>query len=300
MKKIFRKYFLSCIAAILGCLAACNDRSYNDHNLKADNMDSIAKKNKDTAKGITGSAGYIYVDDGGTGDIPVVFIHSFGGSTQHWGFQLSHLRHSRRAVAFDIRGHGLSDPPADNDFTVQSMVHDLEAVVNSLNIQRFILVGHSMGGATAIAYAAAHSDRVAGLMLTGTPGKTPEQQSKPVIASLESDKYEKVMEDYMKQLLANARPSVDSLERKGMKKLSKETSISIIKEMFRYDPLPDLAKYNGPKLIVYTSRENQPNALYRQVPWVSSKLVQGTSHWVQLDKPEAFNGIMDEFLNSVK
>jgi pimeloyl-ACP methyl ester carboxylesterase len=294
------KYIVCCMALSAFGLYACNENPNSNQRIKTDNMDTMTK-NRETAKGISGTAGLIYVDDGGSGNnLPVIFLHSFGGSTQHWAPQLAHLRGKRRAVAYDSRGHGLSDKPADNDYSVHSLAADLAAVVDSLHIPRFILVGHSQGGATSIAYAAAHPDRVAGLLLEGTPGKTPAQQSRSIIASLESDKYERVMEDYMKTLLTNARPSVDTLERSGMKKLSKEACLAIIREMFNYDPLPDLSKYSGPKLIVYSAREAQPNSLFKQVPWVPNRMVQGTSHWIHLDKPEAFNNIMDEFLKSVK
>jgi pimeloyl-ACP methyl ester carboxylesterase len=157
-----------------------------------------------------------------------------------------------------------------------------------------------MGGSAAIAYAGTHPDRVAGLMLVGTPGKTPQEQSKPVIASLESDQYDKVMEEYMKQLLTNARPEVEKIERDGMHKLSRETSLSIIKAEFKFDPLPFLKKYPGPKLIVSADGERQPNALHSLLPHIPHQTIPGTSHWVQMDKPGEFNDIMDEFLKTVK
>src|SRR5436190_1999633 len=45
---------------------------------------------------IMGPAGQLHVDDGGTGGLPVVFVHSFAGSTAHWAEQLAHLRPPRR------------------------------------------------------------------------------------------------------------------------------------------------------------------------------------------------------------
>jgi pimeloyl-ACP methyl ester carboxylesterase len=158
-----------------------------------------------------------------------------------------------------------------------------------------------MGGSSAISYAAIEPERVAGLVLVGTPGKTPQEQSKPIIASLESDQYDKVMDDYMKSLLVNAKPEVDSLVRKGSKKISKEASLIIIKDLFAYDPLPLLQRYPGPKLIVSTTREaEQPNALFKQLGDVPYKTIAGTSHWVQLDKPDEFNKILDEFIERVE
>src|SRR6266508_2399049 len=105
----------------------------------------------------------LHVDDGGAGGVPVVFVHSFAGSSSHWSAQLVHLRKNRRAVALDLRGHGRSAPPRDNDYAIDSLAGDVAAVVDRLGLNRFVLVGHSIGGAAAIAYAGAHPERVAGL-----------------------------------------------------------------------------------------------------------------------------------------
>ena len=74
---------------------------------------ATAERNK-----IQGEEGYIFVDDGGSGNLPVVFTHSFGGDVSHWTNQLSHIRETRRAVALDFRGHGKSD--ASLEFTFYS------------------------------------------------------------------------------------------------------------------------------------------------------------------------------------
>ena len=284
-------------------LLSCNNSSKTetDNNSKTDTMNTatIEKKNK-PINNIKGAAGHLYVDDGGNGGIPVLFVHSFGGSTQHWAAQLEHLRTNRQAVAFDLRGHGQSDAPGNNDYNVESLTNDIAAVADSLKLKRFMLVGHSMGGSAAIAYAGKHPDRVAGLLLTGTPGKTPKEQAAPIIASLESDKYEKVMEDYMKQLLANAKPETEKLEREGMNKISKEASLSIIKAAFQFDPLPSLRNYPGPKLIVSASKDEQPGSLHQLLPEIPFKKVEGTSHWIQMDKPDEFNKILDGFLEKVE
>ena len=67
-----------------------------------------------TIEQVKGTAGLLHVDDDGTGGVPVVFVHSFTGDTTHWSAQLEHLRKTRRAVAFDLRGHGQSESPSGN------------------------------------------------------------------------------------------------------------------------------------------------------------------------------------------
>src|SRR5258706_7893782 len=117
---------------------------------------------------ITGPAGELYVDDGGSGGggtVPVLFAHSYAGNSAHWRAQLAPLRPRRRAVAIDLRGHGQSDPPASGNYPVPALAEDIAAVADALELRRFVLVGHSMGGAAASAYAGKHPERISGLVL---------------------------------------------------------------------------------------------------------------------------------------
>jgi pimeloyl-ACP methyl ester carboxylesterase len=70
-------------------------------------------------------------------------------------------------VRYDERGCGLSDPEPDN-FSFEGWLRDLEAVVDTMKLERFALLGISQGGPVAIAYAAAHPERVSRLVLYGT------------------------------------------------------------------------------------------------------------------------------------
>jgi pimeloyl-ACP methyl ester carboxylesterase len=248
---------------------------------------------------VAGPAGRLYVDDGGRGGLPVVFVHSFAGSSGHWAAQLAHLRPTRRAVALDLRGHGRSQPPAPGGYTVEALASDIAAVVDKRGLKRFVLVGHSMGGAAAIAYAGAHPDRVAGLVLVGTPGQTPPEQASQVVASMEAD-YDKVSEGYWTRLLGGAQPNVAARIRSDMKNLPREPSLEIIKAIFAYDPLPALRAYPGPKLIVDTPHGEGPGSLHNLAPEIPRKVITGTSHWPHMDKPEEFNRILDEFLKTVR
>lgn len=244
---------------------------------------------------VAGPAGQLYVDDGGEGGLPVLFVHSFAGSTVHWQRQLAHLRVNRRAVAVDLRGHGRSDPPHGNDYAVQGLAADIAAAADALALRRFVLVGHSMGGAAAVAYAGRYPGRLAGLVLVGTPGKSAPQQSQKIMTSLNTD-YDKVMAAYWNSLLAGAQPQVRTMLESDMRTMQREPSLAIISAIFAYDPLPALAAYPGPKLIIDTTDGEDASALYRQAPEVPRVLINGTSHWPQLDKPQEFDRLLDNFL----
>jgi class 3 adenylate cyclase len=72
-----------------------------------------------------------------------------------------------RWVLFDKRGTGLSDRNL-HDYSVEVRVRDVEAVVAALQLERFAMIGGSEGGPIAMLYAAAHPDKVAALVLSGT------------------------------------------------------------------------------------------------------------------------------------
>jgi pimeloyl-ACP methyl ester carboxylesterase len=244
---------------------------------------------------VTGPEGRLHVDDGGQAGLPVVFVHSFAGSSAHWSAQLAHLRPTRRAVALDLRGHGQSDLPRTGSYAVPALAEDIGSVVDGLGLKRFVLVGHSMGGSAAIAYAGAHADRVASLVLVGTPGQSSPDQAARIMASMRDD-YEKVSDGYWKTLLAGATPTVAAQIRGEMVRMPREDALSIIGAVFAYDPLPALRAYQGPKLLVDTPHGEGPQSLHTQAPEIPRKVIMGTSHWPQMDKPDEFNRILDEFL----
>jgi long-chain acyl-CoA synthetase len=100
-----------------------------------------------------------------------VFVHGFGGNARQWRYQLQHFCGAARVIAPDLRGHGLSDKPR-TDYSMPSLVADLHAALGLLAVTgKFVLVGHSFGGAIASEYAAAHPERVERLILIAAAGE---------------------------------------------------------------------------------------------------------------------------------
>jgi pimeloyl-ACP methyl ester carboxylesterase len=247
---------------------------------------------------VQGSAGPLHIDDGGSGGLPVVFVHSYAGSTTHWEAQLAHLRAGRRAIALDLRGHGQSATPADGDYGVAALARDIGAVVDSLGLDRFVLVGHSLGGSAAGEYAGANPGRVAGLVLVGAPGQSSPEEARPIMASLDSN-YDTVMAGYWNTLLTDAQPTVRARLTSEMQSVPKDASLKLIAAIFTYDPLPAIRRYPGPKLLVVTPHGNTSKDLQNLMPEVPHRVMTGTSHWPHMDKPEEFNRLLDEFLAGI-
>jgi len=106
-----------------------------------------------------------YLDWGTAGLPPVVFLHGGGLNAHTWDLVCAALRRERHCVALDQRGHGESEWSPQMDYTTESQVGDLDAFVDALGLQRFVLVGMSLGGVNALAWAGQHSRRLAGLVL---------------------------------------------------------------------------------------------------------------------------------------
>ncbi len=101
------------------------------------------------------------------GEGPVVlFVHGFPNWWYDWRNQMEALRGSYTCVAMDTRGYNQSDKPqAVEDFTIEFLVSDVGAVIDSLGVDHITLVGHDWGGAIAWQYAMRHSDRVNKLVI---------------------------------------------------------------------------------------------------------------------------------------
>jgi pimeloyl-ACP methyl ester carboxylesterase len=95
----------------------------------------------------------------------VVLLHGVTGHARVWDHLAERLVPGRRVLALDQRGHGDSDPAPDDDYRVATMADDVAAFAGSLRLDRFALVGHSMGGRIAIKYAADHAARLERLVI---------------------------------------------------------------------------------------------------------------------------------------
>src|SRR5437588_2091229 len=96
---------------------------------------------------------------------PVVLIHGNPGSCQDWTRLYGPLSERYQAIGFDRPGHGHSERPNHCDITVEVQANLLCAALDQFRVERPILVGHSWGGALALAYALSYPRDVSGLVL---------------------------------------------------------------------------------------------------------------------------------------
>ena len=106
-----------------------------------------------------------YLDWGNPGAPPVVCVHGYTSSAQAFNALARRFHDRCHFVALDVRGHGASAWSPAGAYQYRDQVGDLAAVVDKLGLSRFTLIGTSMGGIIAMAYAGTHPDRLTHLVI---------------------------------------------------------------------------------------------------------------------------------------
>ncbi len=253
---------------------------------------------------VDGPSGKVRVEDGGSGGVPVVFVHGLAGDRSVWAAQLAHLRRSRRAVALDLHGMGESAPSPSGDYTVPSVAADVAAVVEALRLGRVVLVGHSLGGHVIAAAAAARPAATAALVFDDPAGDLSRLPRADIearfLARMEPASYDAFVVAWFGEMLAAARPEVRERVMATMKRTPRAVVAAAARGLVENRPTPEIAAFKGPMLAIVTPENQVPNSLHKLVPDLPATVIAGTSHWLMMDKPEEFNAALDAFLAGVK
>ncbi len=108
----------------------------------------------------------LYYESYGQG-FPVIFIHGFSLSHVIWEPVIPYLKADARLILPDLRGHGNSPAP-EGPYSMRMMAEDVMALMDKLQLEKAIWVGHSMGGYISQAMARHHPERLAGLAFVAT------------------------------------------------------------------------------------------------------------------------------------
>jgi pimeloyl-ACP methyl ester carboxylesterase len=240
------------------------------------------------------------VESRGTGGTPVLFVHSFAGDVSHWNAQLEHLKTSRRAVAFDLSGHGKS--PGAVAYSIHELAKDVGAVADAQALDQFVLVGHSLGAQVAIEYAALHPRRVKALGLIDAPpapGAIPIEQQQQIRAAVTQDPLATIEQFWKQGAFRDSRPEVQVKLLEALRHLSRQAAAELTLATLGFDGATPLREFRGPKFAIVTPANDAPLSLHNAVPGVQHTVIKGTGHWIHLDKPAEFNVVLDIFLRGL-
>ncbi|MCM2292546.1 alpha/beta hydrolase [Allorhizobium sp. BGMRC 0089] len=114
----------------------------------------------------------LHVEQRGAGAPALVFLHYWGGSSRTWRHVVEALAPEFRTVTIDQRGWGQSDKP-ETGYTLADLADDAQSVIAALQLEQYILVGHSMGGKVAQLIASRRPEGLVGLALIAPAAPTP-------------------------------------------------------------------------------------------------------------------------------
>lgn len=238
--------------------------------------------------------------------VPLVALHGFLGTKDDWGDLAERLPH-RRIVAVDLPGHGEATGLPEEAYRFGSAVAALSATVAALELRRFDLLGYSMGGRVALAFARAHPPGIRTLTLeSASPGLQTEDE-RAARRALDADRAEALRRNvpaflrrwYAMPLFATLTPSQrDLLVAQRARSDADELARGLAGMGTGAMPnlWPDLPTLTVPVRLVVGALDAKFAALAGQMaerlPNATVHLVEGAGHNVHLEQPEAFAAIV--------
>lgn len=246
-----------------------------------------------------------YSDEGA--GAPMLFVHGFPLSRGAWSKQTEAFRSSFRVIVPDLRGFGESETTA-GPVSMTRFAGDLHALLQHLEVGPAILVGHSMGGYIALAFAKAYPEALRKLVLVGTKaGADTSEGAAARRATAEKVRAEGslVVVDAMapKMLASSNTDAAMAASVRGFMASSKPKGI--IGALLGMADRPDAGTWLGeigvPTLVVTGSDDSiippsESEALAKAIPGAQLTLIPNAGHLVAFDQAEAFNESLKAWL----
>jgi pimeloyl-ACP methyl ester carboxylesterase len=121
-------------------------------------------------------------DEGDTNSPVVILVHGHTEDLHTWNNMAKKLVEKFRVIRYDLRRHGLTGPAPDNEYKLESYVSDLSKLIQYLEVDNFVLIGHSMGGRISTKYTIENPEKVNSLVLLSASGAPREEKTSPPMA----------------------------------------------------------------------------------------------------------------------
>jgi len=248
----------------------------------------------------------------------LVLVHGFGGAKEDFADHVDALGEHHRVVVFDHRGHGESDKPDESGaYSLDRLAMDTRQVADALGLDRFRLLGHSMGGMVARRLVLAEPASVDALVLMNTsagpvPGIDPDLVDLGAeIALTEGMPRLKQVQDELDPLatpayrrLLEERPGYAQYQERKWAALSPVMWATLAREIARQpEQLPALAGLTMPVLVIVGEQDEQfftcCEAIAATIPDARCVVIPDAGHSPQFEAPHAWFEALDGFLREL-
>ena len=252
----------------------------------------------------------IAFDDIGAG-LPVVFLHAFPLNRTMWEPQIGALVAECRCIPVDFRGFGEST--ASPPFGMDRYADDIAAVLDSLQIERAVVVGLSMGGYAAFAMLRRHRERIRALVLADTRASadTPEAvaRRRALIETARTQGSTAVANTQVAGLMGKStrdkRPDVYDAMHRMMAQAQVEGIVGALEAMIaRPDSTPLLPTIDIPTLVIAGDEDvitppREARTLSDAIDGSRLEVLRHAGHLSNVERPAAFNTVVSEFLGGL-
>jgi pimeloyl-ACP methyl ester carboxylesterase len=170
---------------------------------------------------------------------PVMLVHGFPLNRTIWYPLIPFLEGKARLILPDLRGHGQSPAP-EGTYSMRLLAEDLHSLLDSLNIEKVILGGHSMGGYASLAFAQAYPHRLAGLAMIASQAAADNPERR-----------------------ANREKTAEEIHRRGLKPLAQRMAPALTCRAELVEPVRKMILKSNPKAMISALRgmAERPDAI---------------------------------------
>lgn len=244
-------------------------------------------------------------EDHGTGPV-LLLLHGLGSTKKDWDAQVPFFSKKYRVITLDLRGHGDSSIPTDA-YGVMVMTEDVKAFLDYLKIDKATFVGFSMGGAIAFQMAASYPEYVHNLVIvnSGPDFNNMGTIGEELLRSRTQFLKTKGLKLLAKEISFNMFPEDDQLElRMAFEERCKNNDYNAYYQSFvtLMDwGLGDQLETIKARTLVVASDMDYTSVAFKQefvdrMQNASLTVIKNSRHGVVLDQPEAFNKVLEKFL----
>ena len=239
---------------------------------------------------------YAYHQGAPKGQRTLFFVHGAGGSHLNWPPQLRRLA-GANTYALDLPGHGKSEGQGRE--SIKAYADFVATFLETLRLEKVTLVGHSMGGATALDFALRYPEELARLVLVGSGARL--RVAPAILDGIRQDFQAAVrfITDY-----AFALDAPEQLKREGRRQMG-QTDPDVLYGDFAacdaFDVMDRLNEIRCPTLAICGTADRLTPPKYStylrdNIPAAQLVLVEGAGHMVMLEQPEAVSQAIADFI----
>ncbi len=251
---------------------------------------------------------------GTSGNTPIYILHGIFGMLDNWHYLGQQLQNEYTVVTFDARNHGRSFHSEEMGF--EQMAEDVARLADHLGHKKFILMGHSMGGKTAMMFAKMYPQRLRALIVVDIANKTYKPGHLPYFEAFENiDFSEMRSRSEAEQALLYYAPDLSvrqfllkNLEPLPLGGYTSRFYLQGIKKNY-YDVIGaiELGKdvFHGPTLFIsgekssYVKDEDKIS-LKMSFPTADFTVVPNAGHWVHAENASGFITVLKQFLSTIR